>query len=440
MRELPIPSKRLLLILLIPLGLMIIGIFIPGLKTTATILNFIILLITITDILFVYLNSKLKIDIRNNQIFNIGNPKNLDIEVVNRGNQNVYIELGVDLPKFWEQISTLSQVVINTQGSTKISLLLKPYRRGSFKINKLHYRTQSYIGLVYIYYKKNIDISLDVYPDFSGIKEYLKLSRSNRLFEFGIHKNRYKGHGTELDSLREYSRDDDAKFIDWKATSRLNRPVTKQFHMESQNDIIIALDCGRMMCGEQNRFSSLDYAINAVLTLAHVAISLGDSIRVIAFSDKIDVDLKPPKGADKFTKVVKCLTPLQPKFVESNYSTVFSYIKKTSSKRALILFISDIMDDINYNVFKGNFIYLSKRHQILFLLLKDTLIEEHSFKEVSTTDDFYNISVSRSLYLKRSKTINKLKLSGIDVLDVLPNSVTGKLIDRYLLLKSRNKL
>lgn len=440
MREFPVPGKRLLFSLTIPLALFLIGLYLPFFKTLAIIVNVILLLFSLFDLLLIHFNSDISFDYSNKKIFNIGKKNYLDFKITNNGDMSLYIEVAVNLPDLWEQTCTNPADIIDRKANKAFKINLIPHRRGIFNLSTLHYRIMTGFGLFSVYFKKSIDIEIDVYPDFTGIKEYLKLTKSNRLFEIGVHKNRYKGTGTELNSLREYNQDDDAKFIDWKATSRLNRPVTKQFQMESQNDVVLLLDCGRLMSGEEENLSSLDHAINGILTLSHVATNLGDNLRIIAFSDKIDGDLRSSKGHDKLKKIIKFITPLQPKFVESNYELVFNYLRSTTGRRSLIIFISDIMDDINYDMFKGHFSYLSRKHQILFVLLRDTLLDMEVYRSPANTDDFFTISSARDLYLKRVSTINKLRLTGIDIVDTLPNSVSGRLIDRYLSLKSRNRI
>lgn len=440
MREFPVPGKRLLITLLIPLAFFLIGIYLPVFKSLAVLINILIVLFSVSDILLIHFNTDLDFNYQSDLILNISNTNSLDVLVNHKGNVNLYVELGVDLPDMWEQNKDNPVKIVKQGSSTKFELSVTPHRRGSYKINTLHYKVTTFIGFFHMYFKNNVNITAIVYPDFTGVKEYLKLTRSNRLYELGVHKNRYKGSGTELNSLREYNQDDDAKFIDWKASSRLNRPVTKQFQMESQNDVVLVLDCGRLMSGEENNLSSLDHAVNGILTLSHIAANMGDNIRIIAFSDKIDGDLRSVKGHDKLKKIIKFITPLQPKFVESNYELAFNYLRTTMGKRSLIIFISDIIDDINYGMFKGNFSYMARKHQILFLLLRDILLETEAFKTSKSTDDFFNLASARELYLKRSNTINKLKLTGIDILDVLPTNISGRLIDRYLSLKSRNKI
>ena len=242
----------------------------------------------------------------------------------------------------------------------------------------MNIRMSSPRKLFHLYRKESLDVTLDVYPDVRELKEYFRMARNNRLFEMGIHKNRYKGRGTEIESLREYSKDDDSRFIDWKASARMNRPISRVYQMESMNDVVFVLDCGRLMTSEEGRFSSIDLAINALLVLSYVTISMGDRIRIIPFSDRIIGDFTTAGHKNPMQNIIKFISPVQAEFVESNYSLVFNYLFGRINKRSIVIFISDIIDDINYSLFRKNLSLLSGKHAFLFILLRDKILQEEA--------------------------------------------------------------
>ena len=135
------------------------------------------------------------------------------------------------------------------------------------------------------------------------------------------------------------------------------------------------------MTSEENNQSSIDLAIQALLVLSHVARNMGDRIRIIAFSDRIIGDFSPPRQGNPMKKIINFVTTIQPEFVESNYSLVFSHLRNSIKKRSLVILISDLIDDINYPMFKKNLTVLGKKNAILFLLLRDRLLQEEADKE-----------------------------------------------------------
>ncbi len=440
MRAFPVPTKKLLIIFSLSLALIILGLFKPIFLKMGVVFDFSLMLVVFSDIFQLYKEKKLEFSVLNEKPFSIGREGDLTIKVVNNGNLSYTADFMFDLPRFWSQIDGIMKATLIRNSTVDITCRLLPLRRGRYNIEKLYIRLQSSLGLFSLYEKETLNYQADVYPDFRELKEYFLMSRNNRLFEMGIHKNRYKGRGTELESLREYTKDDDARFIDWKVSARINKPVTKVFQMESMNDVVFVLDCGRLMTSEEENLSSLDLAINALLVLSHVSVSMGDRIRIITFSDRIKGDFIPPRGGNPMRRIINFITPVQPEFVESNYPLIFSHLRKTVKKRSLIIFVSDIIDDINYNMFKTNFTHLAKRNAILFMLLRDKLLQQETDREAKNTTDIFSITAARSMYLNRSKAITKLRQSGINVLDVLPEHVTARLVDKYMQLKAANKI
>ena len=55
------------------------------------------------------------------------------------------------------------------------------------------------------------------------------------------------GLGTEFESVRDYSPDDDIRQVNWRATARLGRPMSNQYRIERDRDVVCVVDCGRLM-------------------------------------------------------------------------------------------------------------------------------------------------------------------------------------------------
>jgi uncharacterized protein (DUF58 family) len=436
----PIPRGRILLIFLIPLIFSIIGFFYNHLILYSLIIDLILFIILISDVLLSIKNLNLEIKTKNSLIFSIGRINKIEIDIHNLSNMPQVIEIKPGLPEYFENKTIKNIYKIVKRSNKNIKILTRPFRRGTYSINDLYIRARSIFGFFRIDLIKKIDLTVEVFPDIKQLNYYLKLVRNDRVYEIGIQRNKWIGIGTDLESLREYQKDDDSKFIDWKASTRINRPVTKVFQAERNNNICIVIDCGRMMTAEQNGLSTLDHAINSLLILSNIAYKSGDSINIIAFSDKIISTLPSVKGKAGLNKIVHFITKLQPEFVESNYNLVFDFIDKTVKKRSLVIFLTDIVDDINYTLFKQRIHGLSKKHLILFILLKDMILSESSEKEANNIDELFIRSASREMTLRRSKAILKLKNNKINVLDILPDELTGPLINKYLEIKSRNRL
>ncbi len=417
-----------------------LGIVFPALLKLALLFDLILLLLCLYEVHLMLRKMDYKLSVNDRFQFYIDRKSDVLFEMNNTGSLAIQAEMLLDLPRFWTQDEGMVNVEIQKGETQTIPFVLHPKRRGRYTLDTMNIRISSPRKLFHLYCKESLAVTLDVYPDIWELKEYFRMARNNRLFEMGIHKNRYKGRGTELESLREYSKDDDSRFIDWKASARMNRPISRVYQMESMNDVVFVLDCGRLMTSEEGRFSSIDLAINALLVLSYVTISMGDRIRIIPFSDRIIGDFTATGHKNPMQNIIRFISPVQAEFVESNYSLVFNYLFGNINKRSIVIFISDIIDDINYSLFRKNLSLLSKKHAFLFILLRDKILQEEAERESENLLDIYSITAARSMILKRNQSITRLKHRGIKVLDILPEMVTARLVDQYLEIKASNRV
>ena len=144
-----------------------------------------------------------------------------------------------------------------------------------------------------------------VYPNLHAIRQYELLVRRGLLGQLGLKNSRQFGEGTEFERLRDYAPDDDIRRVDWKATSRHQKPIVREFETERSQDVVIMLDAGRLMASPilteaQEQESALDaasisgqamikldYAINTTLMTSYVSTLKGDKVGLIAFSDDV---------------------------------------------------------------------------------------------------------------------------------------------------------
>ena len=68
----------------------------------------------------------------------------------------------------------------------------------------------------------------------------------------------HAGAGREFYELRDYTPDDDYRDVNWMATARHCRPISNVYQAERSRDVIICIDCGRMMGNPLNTGTVLD--------------------------------------------------------------------------------------------------------------------------------------------------------------------------------------
>ncbi|MEO6778821.1 MAG: DUF58 domain-containing protein, partial [Gemmatimonadaceae bacterium] len=104
--------------------------------------------------------------------------------------------------------------------------------RGAFALGPVAIRIASQWGFVTrsVIYLPGDTIS--VTPSIAGAGRYRLLAAQQRLRTAGQRVIRHRGAGTSFANLREYVRGDDPRRIDWKATARRQRLISREFTVE----------------------------------------------------------------------------------------------------------------------------------------------------------------------------------------------------------------
>src|SRR5690606_3116125 len=117
--------------------------------------------------------------------------------------------------------------------------------------------------------------------------------RTDRLSLIGVRRTRRIGQDSDFERLRDYTPDDNYRHIDWRTTARRHKLTVRQFQSDQSQRIMLLLDCGRMMTNQRAGMSLLDHSLNAALMMAYVALSQGDSVGMLCFSDRVHTYLPP---------------------------------------------------------------------------------------------------------------------------------------------------
>ncbi len=118
----------------------------------------------------------------------------------------------------------------------------------------------------------------------TGLQRYKKIATkkaTSRVLD-GSYNSIYKGRSMNFDELREYVPGDDIKDIDWKATSRSQKVLVRQYIAEKKHNIMLVFDTNKRMLadtdeGEEKR----DVALICGGSLAYMVNHNGDYVSAI---------------------------------------------------------------------------------------------------------------------------------------------------------------
>ena len=155
--------------------------------------------------------------------------------------------------------------------------------RGEFPIGPLWLRVSGPFGLVEVQRLAVEAVPIRVLPEtYHSRDELLKDPRAQELLLDKPTKVRRGGLGTEFESLREFREGDDPRRIDWRATARQRHLIVRQYQLERHRDVMIVVDCGRLMGADGGQGSKLDCAIDSALMVARDPIRISSCAKPAA--------------------------------------------------------------------------------------------------------------------------------------------------------------
>src|SRR5256885_1115583 len=103
------------------------------------------------------------------------------------------------------------------------------------------------------------------------------------------------GEGRLFGSRRGWVPGDDIRHIDWKATARRRKVITRQYEAGRRQQLPLVVDTGRLMTADIAGTARLDYAVRAALELAYAPAPHDDHVRVMAVADGVKDYVPPPQ-------------------------------------------------------------------------------------------------------------------------------------------------
>jgi uncharacterized protein (DUF58 family) len=106
-------------------------------------------------------------------------------------------------------------------------------------------------------------------------------------FWSGIHRSPYHGFSAEFTEYRQYTPDDDPRYLDWKVFARSDRYFIKKFEDETNLRCYLLSDQSRSMNYGSLGYTKAEYAATLAATLAYFLYLQGDAVGLLTFDQEV---------------------------------------------------------------------------------------------------------------------------------------------------------
>ena len=357
-------------------------------------------------------------------------------------------------------------VTVQAPGGTA-RWVLQVLKRGKHHFGRLYMEARSPLGLWERRASLPLGTELHVYPDLRRERRGLAAVFLNK-GSLGAHTRAQVGKGREFDHLREYSAGDDFGDIHWKSTARRGFPVTKTFQIERTREVYAIIDHSRLSArqirmpvelgadgvpvevaeaggvltgGSEQITTQLERALESALALGLSAEREHDLFGFVTFADQVTRFVRSGAGRGHYSVCRNALFTLEPSLVSPNFEELFVFLRKTLTRRALLIILTDLSDPLQAESFAQSLRLVSRQHLVLVSMIRpENAAPLFSRADVANEDDVYRDLGGHFLWHDLQEVAAVLGKQGVHL--SLPDSaaLTVDVVTRYMQVKQRQVL
>jgi uncharacterized protein (DUF58 family) len=325
----------------------------------------------------------------------------------------------------------------DASGRLAVSYFTSSPRRGAFRFGPIDLQVSREDG----WWRRQVKLTqpheVAVFPNVVAIKRVqLTLRRGLRAMA-GLRRARPPGASTAFAGLRDYVRGDDVRRVSWTATARRDRPVVVEVEAERGQQVMIAVDCGRLMTAPAGDLDKLDHAINAALMLAWVAHAYGDRVGLMTFDDRVTGFIKPERGSSQIRRLTEALYAVKSDYVEPDFGHAFTHLALRLGRRSMVVVLTDVQDPEASKELVAHCLRLAARHLVLVVAMSDPAVLNARDQRITNSSRAYEWAAAEEFVASRRESFELLRRGGVLGLDVVAGRLSPALVERYLELKER---
>lgn len=317
--------------------------------------------------------------------------------------------------------------------ATRITYRLQPNARGDATFDGVMLRLRSLLWLWRHVRVAGAPQRVRVYPNFAPLTRFALFSAEQASRLVGAHLKRRRGEGTDFHQMREYRVGDSLRQIDWKATARSRKLISREYQDEKNQQLVMLIDTGRRMMAREDALGHFDHVLNASLVVSYLALRQGDGVGLLAAGgDRRWV--APQRGMGAIDTLLRASYDLQPRAVATDYLAAATELSLRQRRRSLVMLVTNVRDEDIEDLLAAVRL-LQRRHLVCVASLRETSLDDALGDEVRDLQGAIHAgAVAR--YLEQRKAAHEaLRSHRVMVLDVTSDELPAALVERYLAVK-----
>ena len=336
-------------------------------------------------------------------------------------------------PGGWPSSGLPRRLQLAALSATRFTYRLQPAARGDAVFEGVHLRLRSRLWLWRQARVAGVPQRVRVYPNFAPLTRFALFSAEQASRLVGAHLKRRRGEGTDFHQMREYRVGDSLRQIDWKATARSRKLISREYQDEKNQQLVMLIDTGRRMMAREDALGHFDHVLNASLVVSYLALRQGDGVGLLATGgDRRWV--APQRGMGAIDTLLRASYDLQPRAVATDYLAAATELSLRQRRRALVMLVTNVRDEDIEDLLAAVRL-LQRRHLVCVASLRETSLDDALGHDVRDLQGAIHAGAVARYLEQRTAAHEALRSHRVMVLDVTTDELPGALVERYLAVK-----
>jgi uncharacterized protein (DUF58 family) len=337
------------------------------------------------------------------------------------------------VPGAWAVQGLPRAVSLKPMVASRVDYTLTPTARGRFMFDGVHLRVHAPWRLWRQRRTLPPTLAVRVYPNFVPLTRFALFSAEQASRLVGAHVKRRRGEGTDFHQMREYRVGDSLRQIDWKATSRARKLISREYQDEKNQQMVLMIDTGRRMMASEGGLSHFDHVLNAALVVSYLALRQGDGVGLFA-SGGDQRWVAPQRGMGAIDTLLRASHDLEARPVATDYLAAATELSLRQRRRSLVMLVTNVRDEDIEDLLAAVRL-LQRQHLVCVASLRERELDDALAEPVESIEDATRAGAIARYLQQRNEAHDALRGHRVMVLDVTADALPGALVERYLAVK-----
>ena len=225
--------------------------------------------------------------------------------------------------------------------SSRLLYTVRPDVKGDYRIGPVRVRSLDPLGLGAEETVVGLETRVVVAPVLEDMRRARFAPRRTRPW-FGQVASKRPGPGSEFWAIRDYHAGDEVRRINWKATARLERPLTNEYEGERSGDVVIVLDARRESFVGTQTDNPVEHGVRAALGIADYVLSQRNRVGLVVQRNVLD-RVPPAFGRKQLYRILDALIHVRAGG-EWPFSHVAWILSRYYPRDVLVVLVSPLAD------------------------------------------------------------------------------------------------